>query len=117
MSFRSSLWVSPRNGARSGGVRYWPEVLQYLLHTYGTPAAIREEVKTLQGTTQLINEKGQDFESRINDEIYRCINVHDAIEKSTLLEDGIFSKTRTIVESIRDHEPLPSLNFDRLVKS
>ena len=95
---------SVRSMGRSddGGVRCWPEAVQYLLRTYATPSHLREALSSLRDTRQRDNEDERSFSTRLSKAVARCGHVHSREEKITLYVDGLSPTIKSLVS--RYHE-------------
>lgn len=80
---------SIRNGALSGGAKYWPEVANYLLRLYATPQTIRNAVNDLRNIRKQHQEDDLTYSGRLNNAAQRFANVYDEIDKMTLFLNGL----------------------------
>lgn len=109
--FRSVKTTSSR---ASGGVSAWPEAVQYLLHTYATPCAIREAIQVLRSISQRSGESETDYGMRVAKASNRCGNVFPEWEKITLFVDGLDPTIRSLVARYREASRR-GLSFEQLV--
>lgn len=106
---------SIRNGARSGGVKCWPEVVNHFLRTYATPAAIRNAVNDLRNIRQKPREDEIAYSERINDATHRCGNAFDEVDKMTLFVNGLLPSIQTVVARFRESRNRNELSYEELV--
>ena len=114
--FAEVQFRSTRSGSCTGGVRCWPEAVQYLLSTYATPAAIRQAVQQVLDTKQNPGEDEMDYSMRLNHAIHRCGNVHEETQKLTYFINGLSPEIHSIVAGHRENTPRYLMRYERLVQ-
>lgn len=68
-------------------VSSWPEALQYLLRSYGTPQAISEALAALQDIKEKRSQSERDYGDKVNQEFRRWEGAHAVDDRiSTYIE-------------------------------
>lgn len=98
--FRAAQSSSPEEG----GIRYWPEAVQYLLRNYATDNAISAALLELRDMKQKTSEDEMTFSARLMAAEVRCGNIHSTEEKMTLFIDGLQAGVRPLVSRYREAE-------------
>ena len=111
----STQFRAMRNGARSGGITRWPELVQYFLTTYATPSAMRESIANLRSLKQKTGEDEAEFGARVNEAAYKCGNAFSEEDKMTFFVDGLHPTTQSIVARYRESQPRKQLSFEQLI--
>lgn len=95
-----------------GGVTCWPEAVKYLVRTYGTPSAMREDLYDIRTIEQQDNELKESYRKRFNNAFHRCCNEHCEEEKITIYMEGVSETTRIIVARHLESVPRRDLTFE-----
>lgn len=88
--------------------------MQYLLCTYATAEAMSEVLKDLRNIHQGETKVEEEYRKRLNEEVFRCVNVHSQDEKFTLSIIRLSDTIRTVVARYRECIHLPQLIFESL---
>lgn len=110
-NFRAS-----RGASSHGGLRTWPEYVQYFLATYATASAIREAVNTFKTMRQKATEDELSYASRVNTAAFRCGNAFPLDDKITVFAYGLIPAIRTIVSRQLEQTPPKSRTYERVVQ-
>lgn len=106
--------VRDSSAGGDGGVRCWPEAVQYLLRSYATSNEIQRAMMDLRNVTQNPGEDERDYSTRLEDACRRVGNVHSLHEKCTMFESGLVPEIRALVS--RHREANPNISFLELVQ-
>lgn len=90
--------------------------MHYLLHTFATPSAIRNDYFSLQTISQSPNQTKVEYSARVNEAVYCYINVHDEVDKMTFLTNGLSPSIQTIFVRYRETQPRRLLTYNALVQ-
>ena len=112
----SSAFRAAKAGSQTGGVKVWPEAVQFLLRTYATNGAIRQALAAFRSVRQAPNESEMEYSAKLTNAAYRCGSIHSDVEKMTHFIDGLSPTIRTIVARFREDTPRWEVTYERLVQ-
>lgn len=97
-----------------GGITCWPEAILYLLRTYATSYAMREDLEYLRNIRKGANEVEEEDRKRLNDAVFRWRNVQCNDEKMTLYVHRLSDTIRMVAARYLESVHRRDMKFENL---